>query len=50
MGEQLVLDIAKQAMTVTMMISAPILGFGLLVGLIVSIIQATTHNPRKRWN
>ena len=43
MGEDLIIDIAKQAITVTIMISAPVLGLGLLVGLIVSIIQATTQ-------
>ncbi len=43
MGEDLIIDIAKQAITVTIMLSAPVLGLGLLVGLIVSIIQATTQ-------
>ncbi|KNF08829.1 flagellar biosynthetic protein FliQ [Gottschalkia purinilytica] len=38
-----VLNIAQQAMTTILMVSAPMLGIGLLVGLIVSIFQATTQ-------
>lgn len=43
MGEEIIIDVARQAITVTIMLAAPILGLGLLVGLIVSIIQATTQ-------
>jgi flagellar biosynthetic protein FliQ len=43
MGEGLVLDIAREALYTILVISAPILGFALLVGLIVSIFQATTQ-------
>mgnify|MGYP000870266264 FL=1 len=43
MNESIVLDVAQRAIGVTIMVSAPILGFGLLVGLLVSIIQATTQ-------
>jgi len=38
-----VLNIAQQAMKIILMISAPMLGFGLLVGLLVSIFQAATQ-------
>lgn len=43
MNESIVLDVAQRAIGVTIMVSAPILGFGLLVGLLVSIVQATTQ-------
>ncbi|MDD2480762.1 MAG: flagellar biosynthesis protein FliQ [Lutispora sp.] len=43
MEQSIVMDIAQRAITVAIMISAPILGFGLLVGLLISIIQATTQ-------
>lgn len=39
----MVIDIAQEAIKVVLMISAPILGIGLLVGLMVSIVQATTQ-------
>lgn len=38
-----VINLARDAMMTVLMISAPMLGFGLLVGLIVSIFQATTQ-------
>jgi flagellar biosynthetic protein FliQ len=37
-----VLDLARQALWIAMLISAPILGVGLAVGLIVGIFQAAT--------
>jgi flagellar biosynthetic protein FliQ len=43
MNQGVVIDVAQEAIKVVLMISAPILGLGLLVGLIVSIIQATTQ-------
>lgn len=43
MDQGVVIDVAQEAIKVVLMISAPILGLGLLVGLIVSIIQATTQ-------
>jgi len=36
-------DIVRHALMVGLMISAPILGVGLVVGLIVSILQAVTQ-------
>ncbi len=41
--ESQAIDIARQTMQVTMMIALPILGAALLVGLLVSILQAVTQ-------
>jgi len=38
----LVVDLGRQALWMTMLISAPILGIGLIVGLTVGIFQAAT--------
>ncbi|WIV10871.1 flagellar biosynthesis protein FliQ [Proteiniborus sp. MB09-C3] len=43
MSQGEVLNIAQQALRTILMVSAPMLGFGLLVGLLVSIFQATTQ-------
>ena len=43
MNQSIVIDVAREAIKSVLMISAPILGLGLLVGLIVSIAQATTQ-------
>ncbi len=43
MAEGLVLDIAQEALYTIILIAAPILGLALLVGLVVSIFQATTQ-------
>jgi flagellar biosynthetic protein FliQ len=43
MNQGVVIDVAQEAIKSVLMISAPILGLGLLVGLIVSIVQATTQ-------
>lgn len=43
MNQSVVIDIAQEAIKVVLMISAPILGLSLIVGLIVSIVQATTQ-------
>ena len=37
------IQIAREAMLVTLLLSAPMLGFGLIVGLLVSIFQAVTQ-------
>jgi len=42
MTPEFVVDFARRAMEVTIMVSAPMLGFGLLIGLAVSIFQAVT--------
>ena len=36
-------QLAREAMLVALLLAAPMLGFGLLVGLFVSIIQAVTQ-------
>jgi flagellar biosynthetic protein FliQ len=43
MSQGVIIDVAQEAIKIVLMISAPILGLGLLVGLIVSIVQATTQ-------
>ncbi len=43
MSEGDVLTIARQAMTTILLLSAPLLGVGLMIGLAVSIFQATTQ-------
>jgi flagellar biosynthetic protein FliQ len=43
MAEGLVLDIAQETLYTILLISAPVLGLTLLVGLLVSIFQATTQ-------
>lgn len=43
MTEGDVLNIARQAMTTIFIMSMPLLGVGLIVGLVVSIFQATTQ-------
>lgn len=40
---EMVITIGQQAMQVTLMIAAPVLGVGLVVGLLVSILQAATQ-------
>ena len=37
------LDVMRHAMTLILMLSAPVLAFGLIVGLMVSIFQAVTQ-------
>ena len=36
-------QIAREAMLVTLLLSAPMLGFGLIIGLLISIFQAVTQ-------
>ena len=43
MNQGVIVDVAQEAIRTVLFISAPILGLGLLVGLIVSIVQATTQ-------
>ena len=43
MNTGIVLDIGREALKITILISAPILIIALLVGLIISIFQATTQ-------
>jgi len=37
-----VIQLAQEALLIVMLVSAPMLGLGLLVGLLVSVFQATT--------
>jgi flagellar biosynthetic protein FliQ len=43
MSPEMVIGIAKEAIEVTLYISLPIMGVGLLVGLIISLFQAVTQ-------
>lgn len=43
MSSEFIIGLAGQALFTILKVSAPMLGLGLLVGLIVSIFQATTH-------
>ena len=42
MSGDLVIQMAQEALRMVLIISAPMLGLGLLVGLAVSVFQATT--------
>ena len=42
MSGDLVIEMAQEALRMVLIISAPMLGLGLLVGLAVSVFQATT--------
>jgi len=42
MTDLMVIKILREALMITLVIAAPILGVGMFVGLIVSIIQTTT--------
>jgi flagellar biosynthesis protein FliQ len=43
MNPDMVIGIARQAIQVTLLVALPILGIGLLVGIIISLIQAATQ-------
>ncbi len=43
MTQNALIDVIRHGMTLALMISAPVLGFGLIVGLAVSIFQAVTQ-------
>lgn len=43
MTEQLVIDLGRKALLNVFLVTAPMLGLGLLAGLIVSIFQAATQ-------
>jgi flagellar biosynthetic protein FliQ len=42
MDQTMIISIGKNALEVALKVSAPILGFGLMVGLLVSVFQAVT--------
>ena len=43
MDEQLAIDLGRQALTVTLLIAAPVLVAGMVVGLVVGLLQALTQ-------
>jgi len=43
MTPQYVLSLGREAITLTLLVSAPMLVFGLVVGLLISILQAVTQ-------
>ena len=43
MDSGMVLDITRSALTTLLTVAAPLLGISLVVGLVVSILQATTQ-------
>lgn len=43
MTPETVIYLGKEALSVALLVAAPILGVGMLVGIIVSIFQATTQ-------
>jgi flagellar biosynthetic protein FliQ len=43
MTVEFVADLASRALWVTLLVSAPILGLGLVVGVVISIFQAVTQ-------
>jgi flagellar biosynthetic protein FliQ len=43
MTQEFVIDIGRKALEMTLMISAPVLGIGLIVGLVLSLFQAVTQ-------
>jgi flagellar biosynthetic protein FliQ len=43
MTPELVIEVAQKAIKVTLLVSLPILGIGLLVGVLVSLLQAATQ-------
>ncbi len=42
MSEELILRLAKQTLETVLLVSAPMLGAGLIVGVIISVIQIVT--------
>lgn len=43
MTQELVITIGREALMLTLMVSGPMLGFGLIVGVTISIFQAVTQ-------
>jgi flagellar biosynthetic protein FliQ len=43
MSPELVIGVARQAIQVTLLVSLPILGIGLVVGVVISLVQAATQ-------
>jgi flagellar biosynthetic protein FliQ len=43
LAQETIIHLGQQALTVVLLVSAPMLGLGMLVGIIISILQATTQ-------
>lgn len=43
MSQEMVISLARDALSLVLLLSAPALGLGLIVGLAISILQATTQ-------
>ena len=43
MTPEFVIELAQRAILTTLLVSAPLLGFGLFIGLVISIFQAVTQ-------
>lgn len=43
MSEDLLIDLGRRAMLVTLMVSAPMLVSGMVIGLVISIFQSVTQ-------
>lgn len=43
MSPEVVMEVARQAIKVTLLVSLPILGIGLVVGIVISLLQAATQ-------
>jgi len=43
MSPEVVIGVARQAIQVTLLVALPILGIGLVVGVVVSLVQAATQ-------
>lgn len=43
MSQEFVMSLGREALTMVLLIGAPVLGLGLLAGLLVSLFQATTQ-------
>ncbi|SMB82370.1 flagellar biosynthetic protein FliQ [Desulfonispora thiosulfatigenes DSM 11270] len=43
MSQEMIISLARDALSLVLLLSAPALGVGLLVGLAISILQATTQ-------
>jgi len=43
MTPQMVISIGREALQVTLLVAAPMLAFGLIIGLVISIFQAVTQ-------
>ncbi|MBO8167987.1 MAG: flagellar biosynthesis protein FliQ [Thermoanaerobacteraceae bacterium] len=43
MTQEYIIHLAREALTTALLLSAPTLGFGLVVGLTVAVLQATTQ-------